>query len=172
MRPGTGDFHGRTGHRFAPCLAQGDPFLQHPAGVALDQPGAVGIDAVDNHLHRRRLALFQAGGRIALKLDDPIHPARIEPVHGGPHGGQANNLEMRRSIEPGGQLADRRDRVIQHDGQGHVFGIQRHPVAEEKEQDQGQDDGQGDAARIPADLEHFLAQNPPQAHSKKGCRGH
>jgi len=56
-----GHLHGRNSHLLASGLTQGGPFLKYPARVSLDKPGPIGIDAVDNHLNRRRVLTKKTG---------------------------------------------------------------------------------------------------------------
>jgi hypothetical protein len=141
--------HGEGQWRPAPFEAHARPVAEDDgAGVGEDDGGGVGVAAVDEGLHRRRLAGSEVAGEAARQGE---HHRRLAAVEHGACGGRVAHarhlVEVARRPEGLEQGAARRRAVgVPHCGRD-VAHVPADGVAEEQQQQQRQQEGEHHAAR-------------------------
>lgn len=97
------------------------------------------------------------GGKACGDHQDAAYPSKDEVVLEFPPVASGGNGKVARCLEAGGEIARERGRFLDHQGDTRARRIERHAITEEEEEDQWQDEGDQDTARIAYDLIAFLA---------------
>jgi len=132
--------------------------------IALNQAGGIGIHTVDINADGSGSARQDLFAKILAHPDDAIDIGAPERRLRLLDVDEQVRLEIRRLLEGCPESAGLRRRLLNNDPHRNVFGIERYPVAEDEQQDQRQDEGNGDARRVAHDLDEFLPNQPAQAH--------
>ncbi len=90
---------------FAHALTDGIPLLHRAHGITLDQACPVGVDAVDNDLNRRAVAVEQFRTEVALQVDNAVNNSLLDEFFRLPHGIDLDRSEIGGELEAGHQLA-------------------------------------------------------------------
>ena len=110
------------------------PLADRSLGIDLDDPGMIGVGAVDEHLHLG-IAELQIAGEVGPERGRCRPPGGAQHQFlGRRHRGSSCGIEIGRQLEAGGQVGRIGRRVFQDDGDRHVLHIQRQPVAEQQDQ--------------------------------------
>ena len=145
------------------CSAE--PLQPDPVDVALEEPGLVGIDAVDDNRNRGPAAGAQLPGKIRPQPDNTVHPPLHHGALGlldGKHhpGGKILGL-----VKPADQGRGLGAGLFHHQGNGHIAGIKGHPVTEQEQEHNRQKKGDADTGRITDDLQALLADQAAHPHA-------
>jgi len=143
-----------------------EPRRPGPFHISGDQAGGVGIHPVDDELNGGGTTSMDLFNEIRPHPNDAVHAMRLERLDGLSHRGHGGDVEIARSVKRSCQAGGFRAWMLHHESQGNACGIEGNPVAEEEQEKEGHEEGDGQAAGIPKDLLALLADQAGQPHAR------
>src|SRR5204862_2575135 len=144
------------------------PGLDDALRIVLHEIGGIGIGAIDDDLHLWMIVCGEIAGEGRRNDYDAAHFAddkcffEFTPIMALP------DLKIARRHEAGGEILGERRHRLDDDADAGAVGIERDAIAEQEQEDQRQDEGDQDAARIADDLIGFLAHQSGNAPCPAG----